>query len=387
MQSKTERYHTVVIGAGQAGLATGYYLAQHGVTDFAILESQERVGDSWRKRWDSLRLFTLASWSSLPGLPFPAPQKEYYPSKDEAADYLEQYATKFKLPVQLGVRVEQLTREGDVYVLRAGDRRIEAGNVVVAAGPFQKPRIPSFASELDPGITQLHSSAYRNPGQLKDGDVLVAGAACSGCEIAMELKGYHRDQLHKIRRGSQSNGMSRRVILAGPDVGREPPRIIMHTLAPFIMRQTRDTFLGKKIFNVVRKKGHPLVDFSYKDLKKVGVERAGRVIGAYKGKPQLEDGRVLDVANVIWATGYSIDFSWIDRPIFEEDGYPRHVRGVVEEEPGLYFVGLIFLYTISSQLWIGVPRDTTYIADALVRRSRQPAGETIGRMNGLSAAG
>lgn len=134
--------------------------------------------------------------------------------------------------------------------------------------------------------------------------------------------------------------------------------MLLDLLAPFMMSRPRDSFIGKKLFHIARNQGHPLVDFNYEDLKKVGVERAGRVAGPNGGKPQLEDGSVLDVANVIWATGYRIDFSWIDLPIFEQDGYPRHVRGVVEDEPGLYFVGLIFLYTLSSHLWRGVQRDT-----------------------------
>lgn len=371
MQSKGERFHTVVIGAGQAGLATGYYLAERGVDDFVILEGNQRVGDSWRNRWDSLRLFTMASWSDMPGMPFPSNTKAYYPTKDEAADYLEQYATKFKLPVRLGVRVERVARDGDRYIVCAGDRRIEAKNVVVAGGPFQRPRIPDFASDLDPSIMQLHSSAYRNSKQLKDGDTLIVGAAVSGCEISMELKGYHRDMLHKIRRRSEASESSGgRVILAGRSVATEPPRVVLRLLAPFVMNRPRNSFIGKKLFHIARTQGHPLVDFNYKDLKKVGVERAGRVVGVDGGKPRLDDDRVVDVANVIWATGYKIDFSWIDLPIFESDGYPRHVRGVVEGESGLYFVGLIFLHTLSSHLWRGVQRDTKYVAEELVRRSK-----------------
>ena len=380
MQSQTERLHTVVIGAGQYGLLTGYYLAESGVSvnDFVILEAHERVGDSWRKRWDSLRLFTPASWSDLPGLPFPAPSKKHFPSKEEAANYLEQYAAKFKLPVRLGVRVESIAREGDIYVVTAsGGRRFEAKNVVVAAGPFQKPRIPSFASQLDPSINQFHSSAYRNPAQLKDGNTLIVGAAVSGCEIAMELKGYHRNALHKLKKSDGSAGTPHRVVLAGPKVASEPPRAILMLFASFMMSRPKDSVIGKKLFNIARHMGHPIVDFTYKDLAKVNIERAGRVTGVSGGKPQLDDGSVLDVANVIFATGYGIDFSWIKLPIFEEDGYPRHARGVVENEPGLYFVGLIFLHTLSSHLWRGVKRDTKYVADALVRRSHAKGSAAV----------
>jgi putative flavoprotein involved in K+ transport len=353
----TERVNTVVIGAGQAGLATGYYLSEAGI-DFQIVDAAPRLGGSWRSRWDSLRLFTQAHWNDLPGMPFPvepARRKTYLPTKEEMADFLEQYAARFSLPVRLGVKVERLHREGDHYVITTPFRRIEARNVVVATGPFQKPRIPSFAGALSPSISQLHSSGYRNAAELAPGDALVVGAAASGCQIAIEL------------------AEGRRVHLAGRNVGIEPSgpiaSLIFDPLVPWLFSQPRTTLIGKQFFKVARHSGHPLVGLDYGDVKRAGVERVPRVSGVREGKPELEDGRTLDVANVVWCTGHDVDFSWIDVPIFDPDGYPRHYRGVVDEAPGLYFIGLIFLYALRSHVIFGAGKDAKYLVEELVRRN------------------
>src|SRR5579884_417399 len=176
-----ERIQTIVIGGGQAGLSVGYHLARRGLP-FVILDANERIGDSWRKRWDSLRLFTPARYDGLAGMPFPAPAFTFV-TKDEMADYLEAYAARFALPVRTGVRVDRLSRHGDRFDVTAGGLRFEAENVVVAMSNYQQPRVPPFAHELDPGISQLHSSEYRNPSQLRDGSVLIVGAGNSGAEI------------------------------------------------------------------------------------------------------------------------------------------------------------------------------------------------------------
>src|SRR5215213_1461344 len=186
---ETEFFETVIIGGGQAGLTAGYYLAKHD-RPFVILDANERVGDAWRKRWDSLRLFTPASFNGLPGFRHEAPAWSF-PTKDEMADYLEAYAVRFELPVRTGVRVDGLSSEADRYVVAAGDRRFEADHVVVASGAYQSPWVPAFAPELDPGIVQLHSSEYRNPSQLQEGGVLVVGAANSGAEIALDVSRDH----------------------------------------------------------------------------------------------------------------------------------------------------------------------------------------------------
>src|SRR6266498_1861044 len=159
--SGTDHFETVIVGGGQAGLSVGYHLAKRG-RRFVILEANPRIGDAWRKRWDSLRLFTPARYDGLPGWPFPAPAWSF-PTKDEVADYLEAYAARFDLPVRTGIRVDGLSREGDRYVVVSGERRFEADRIVVATGAERVPKLPPFAFELDSAIVLLHSSDYRNP--------------------------------------------------------------------------------------------------------------------------------------------------------------------------------------------------------------------------------
>jgi putative flavoprotein involved in K+ transport len=347
----------VVIGGGQAGLSVGYQLAKRDLP-FVILDANERIGDSWRKRWDSLKLFTPARYDGLPGWPFPAPAWSL-PTKDEVADYLEAYAARFDLPVRSGVRVDGLSREADRYVVTAGDRRFEAEHVVVASGAYQRPRVPAFAPELDPGIVQLRSSEYRNPSQLREGGVLVVGAGNSGAEIALEV--------------SRSHG----VCLSGRHPGSEPTRpgsLADRLITPviwfvFTHVLTADTPPGRKAAAQLRSQGLPLARVKPADLLAAGVERIhARTVSARDGLPQLDDGRVLDVTNVIWCTGFVPDFNWIDLPVFAEDGAPVHDRGIVRSEPGLYFVGLFFLYSVASSLVGGVGRDAEHIARHIASR-------------------
>ena len=164
---ETHNYHTIVIGAGQAGLSVGYFLKQQG-RDFIILDANERVGDSWRERWDSLRLFTPARYDGLVGMPFPGPS-HYFPTKDEMADYLEAYAERLQLPVRTGVRVERLSRQEDRFVVRSGDLRLEVSNVVVAMANYQsRSCLPCGRAGFQ--HRAAHSYEYRSPSQFQDGD-------------------------------------------------------------------------------------------------------------------------------------------------------------------------------------------------------------------------
>jgi len=347
-----QRYQTVVIGAGQAGLSVGYYLKKGGQS-FVVLDAGERIGDSWRKRWDSLRLYSPAMRDGLPGMPFPAPRTSY-PTKDEMGDYLEAYAARFELPVRSGAAVETLTMENGCYVANAGRERFEAENVVVATGVFKRPYTPEFAGELDPSITQLHSNDYRNLSQLQDGPVLVVGAAHSGSDIAHEASAAHE------------------VILSGTDTGQIPVpiesrrgRIGFRVLA-FVGAHllNADTPMGRKMRPHVRHGGGPLLRYRRQDLLAAGVERVlARTVGVEHGLPVLDDGRVLDVRNVVWCTGYRPDFGWIRFP-FElgEDGFPVQYRGVAASSPGLYFTGLPFLHSFASMLIAGSGRDAKRVA-------------------------
>ena len=347
----TERFDTVIVGGGQAGLATGYHLKKRGVS-FVILDANERVGDAWRKRWDSLRLFTPARYSGMPGWRFPA-RGSYMPTKDEIAEYLEAYASRFDLPIRKGVRVDGVTRQGDHFVVTAGDRRFEADSVVVASGAHQIPRVPAFARELDPGIVQLHSSEYRNPSQLRDGGVLLVGVGNSGADIGMEVV---RD---------------RPTWLSGKANGHIPFRIEGFFARNVLLRVVRfvghhvltvKTPIGRKVRRKFQTQGGPLVRVKPKDLAAAGVEPVARTAGVKDGLPLLEDGRVMDVSNVIWCTGFRRDFSWIDLPILGEDGEPAHDRGVLPDVPGLYFVGLLFQYAATSDVLPGVGRDAEHVA-------------------------
>lgn len=343
-------FETIVIGGGQAGLSLGYYLKRLG-RSFVILDANERLGGSWRTRaWDSLRLFTPARYNGLPGWPFPAPGWSY-PTARETADYLEAYAERFELPVRLGTRVARLTKPNGRFMVEAGDERLTADCVVFASGFHGIPSIPAFAGELDPGIVQMHSSDYRNPSQLRPGGVLLVGAGNSGADIAMDVSRTHRTWL------------------SGPDKG-QIPFPIEHPLRRVVLPMlwflaghvlTVRTPLGRKARPHVLESGAPRIRVKTADLDAAGVEQVPRTVGVEDGRPLLEDGRVLDAANVIWCTGFRQDYSWIDVPVFDGDGAPVHERGVAAE-PGLYFLGLDFLYSFASENVGGVRRDAKHIA-------------------------
>ena len=359
-----EHVDTVVIGASQSGLAVGYHLMRAG-RPFVILDEHDRVGDAWRRRWDSLRLFTTAKYDGLPGMPFPAHHRSY-PSKDEVADYLEAYAERFDLPVMTGVRVEQVARHGQLFDVAAGERTLSAANVVVATGASHTPRVPGFAGQLDAAILQLHSSEYRNPSQLRDGGVLVVGAGNSGAEIALEVSQHHPTWL------------------SGPDTGQEPtsagslPDRLLMPLMWLVASKvlTVKTPLGRKVrrhfFEPPR--GIPLGRVRRKDIAAAGIERVPRVAGVQDGYPTLDDGRTLEVATVLWCTGFVLDLSWIDLPVTDEYGFPVQERGAVPSQPGLYFLGLPFLHSLSSGLLGGVGRDAAHIAEHIATRA---AGRTV----------
>jgi putative flavoprotein involved in K+ transport len=367
-----ERFETVIVGGGQAGLAVGYHLARQG-RRFVILDASQRTGDVWRQRWDSLHLFTPARYDGLPGMPFPAPAFSY-PTKDQVADYLQAYATRFSLPVRTGVRVDRLSRDGDRYVVAFGDRRLLADHVVVASGAYQKPRIPAFAAELDPRILQLDPTRYRDPSQLPAGGVLVVGAGNSGAEIAFEVSRTHPTWL------------------SGPATGHLPVRTGSRwdqlLTPPFWWFASRvltvQTPIGRKVRPKALITTAPLERVRPKELAAAGVERVPRTVGIQHGSPMLEDGRVMDVATVLWCTGFRPDFTWVDLPVFDQDGAPAHHRGVVGSQPGLYFVGLWFLSAFTSSLLGGVGSDAEHIVEQIASRSPQfqmlggPEGQPAG---------
>jgi putative flavoprotein involved in K+ transport len=366
----TTRVNTIVIGAGQTGLSVGYHLKQRGV-DFIILDASERIGDVWRRRWDSLRLFTPAQHAGLDGMPFPAPAFSF-PTKDEFADYLESYARTFALPVRSHVRVERLTRIGGRYLVVSGHQRFEADNVVVAMAQYQQRRIPPFARDVAPRIRQLHALDYRNREQFQPGGVLVVGAGNSGAEIALEAVATHQTWLA----GPSTGAVPYRVdgLAARLGMTRFMLRVVFHRLLSIA------TPIGRRLRPKMLHGAAPLIRIKPNDLIAAGVARVPRVVSVRDGLPVLDDGRVLDVTNIVWCTGFDAGFSWIDLPVFGADGSPLHAAGVVPSQPGLYFVGLHFLYAFSSDMIHGVGRDAARIAGVIAaHRSFQaaPAGMAL----------
>ncbi len=361
LESSAPSLDVIVIGGGQAGLSVGYHLAKRGLR-FVILDAHARVGDAWRKRWDSLKLFSPARFDALDGMPFPLPG-DAFPTRDEMADYLEAYAAHFELPVKSGVRVDSLTKRDGRYLVKAGELRFEADQVIVAMSGYQQPRVPELAKQLHPNLLQLHSSEYRSATQLREGPVLIVGAGNSGAEIGFELVKQQRS-----------------VWVSGPDTGNVPFRIngfmgrwlLVRLLFRVIFHRvlTIRTPMGKKARPKMLHGATPLIRTQTRDLIAAGARRCARVTSTRGGQPVLADGTVLDVTNVIWCTGYSAGFSWIELPIFDDQGDPRHVGGIVESQPGLYFVGLPFLYAMSSSMIHGVGRDAQRIVSAAAERAR-----------------
>lgn len=347
---------TIVIGGGQAGLAAGYWLRRAG-RPFAILEAGAAVGDAWRHRWDSLRLFTPARYNALPGLDFPGPRYAL-PSKDEVAGYLREYARRFQLPVRLREAVESVTHDGRRFRVRTRDgQAIAAESVIVATGANQRPRVPSFAASVAARVVQLHSSAYRRPAQLPAGRVLVVGAGNSGAQVAIELAAAGRE-----------------VILSGRDTGSIPRKLlgrdIYDWLWPTVMRPTVESCLGRRLMGGRRFTGDPLIGIGARDFALPGLARAGRTVGVRDGHAVLEDGAVLDdLAAIVWCTGYRPDYGWLELPALGLDGHPLHRRGVSTAVAGLGFVGMRFQDRLGSALLGGVGEDAAQVVAALSGRS------------------
>jgi putative flavoprotein involved in K+ transport len=336
----------VVIGAGQAGFAMGYYLACQG-RRFVILERGDSIAPAWRERWDSLTLFTPRRYSSLPGLLFPG-DPDGYPTRDEVIAYLERYAETFKLPIELNSTVRRLSREDGRFVLELDGRTITADQVVVATGPFQTPYVPKLADELDPEVWQAHSTGYRGPSDVPEGTALVVGGGNTGFQIAKELSATHKVILSV---GSRQKPLPQR--LAGRD-------LFWWLTKTGLIHKTVESRLGKRL-----KDRDTLIGSSPRELTRhYGVELKPRAIAASGRTVRFEDGSEVEVDAVIWATGYRPDYSWIDLPIFGSEGRLRHRRGVTDV-PGLYFLGLTWQHTRGSALVGWVKDDAQFIAERI----------------------
>jgi putative flavoprotein involved in K+ transport len=343
---ETRHLKVVIIGGGQAGLATGYFLKKLN-KEFIILDDNEKIGDSWRKRWDSLLLFTPSQHDSLPGMPFPA-SRGSFPGKDQMADYLKSYAMGFSLPVKSGVKVNHIYASDNHFVIESSDERIIADKVVIATGTNPHPYVPSISADIAHDIYQIHSSGYRNPEALPAGDVLVVGAATSGIEIALEISKTHK------------------TFISGKPTFHIPDNLLKYAgevywwFASNIL--TINTPIGKKAKKSIIHGGSPLIRVSYGDLNAAGVETLPRLTKVNNGRPQLENGSVLNVSCIIWATGYMPDFSWIEKNVTDETGWPITKRGISSIIKGLYFVGIPFQFGLTSGLVGGVGRDAEYVS-------------------------
>lgn len=355
--SRTPAHHDVlVVGAGQAGLALGHSLAARGA-DFLLVDAAPEIGHSWRSRWDSLRLFSPAQYDSLPGMPFPAPA-DTHPTKDDVADYLAAYAARFDLPVRSSSPVLRLYREPDgTFAAATPTDTVRARQVVVATGPFQAPRVPAVAAQLDSSVPQLHSAAYRNPTQLPGGGrVLVVGAANSGLQIAAELA---TTQPVTVAVGSTPLQLPQRI--AGRDLFTWLTRAGFFTVPA-----------GSRIARRLRARGDLVIGSRRGDLRRRGIDLRPRLTGFTGRTAAFADGSTTDVDAVVWATGYRSDHSWLDVPGVVVDGQVRHTAGVTEV-PGLYFLGLPWQTCRGSALLGFVGADAATLADRMATDLRRPA--------------
>ena len=361
-QQEPEGLGTVIVGAGQTGLATAYFLGRAGVPS-VVLDDHARVGDQWRQRYDSLLLNSPAQYDGLPGLPFPAPHGSY-PTGAEMGDHLERYVERMGIVVRPGVAVRSVDRQPDgTWLLSTSAGDLLAENVVMAGGAEQLPRVPDVAAELDPGIRQLHSSGYRNPGQLLPGPVLVVGAAQSGADLAWEIAqaGHETWLAGRVMPEVPVPFGSRRFRTALP---------VLWFLANHVL--TVRTPMGRRMQPQIRRGGTPLIRVRRADLAGIGVHLVEeRVVGTDDGRPVLSDGTVLDVANVVWCTGFRQEFGLVHPDVTGDDGYPRGDGGVVEDLPGLYYVGLLFQTAFASMLIGGAGRDAKRIAAHIAARARR----------------
>ena len=344
-RSPGSRFDVAVIGAGQAGLAIGYFLAEQG-RRFTILEASDSIGAAWRGRWDSLVLFTPRRYDSLPGLQFPG-DPDGYPGREEVIDYLESYASTFDLPVQLNSAVQSIASSGDAFILGLGGRTVQADQVVVATGPFQAPNVPSFAADLAPDVVQMHSTGYRGPSDVPEGIVVVVGGGNTGFQIARELSATHTVHLAI---GSRQTPLPQQVL------GRD---LFWWLTKTGLIKTTVESRVGRRA-----RDRDTLIGSSTRDVKRHGVEVESRVVRVSDRAMKFEEGGELEVDAVIWATGYRSDYSWIDVPVFDQDGRLLHRRGITDH-PGLFFLGLTWQHTRGSALLGWVKDDAEFICERI----------------------
>jgi putative flavoprotein involved in K+ transport len=354
------RSEVAIVGAGQAGLAMGYFLQHKGIP-FVIFERSDSIGPAWRERWDSLTLFTPRRYSGLPGLPFPG-DPDGYPTRDEVIDYLERYAGAFELPIESNREVRELRAEDGQFLLEVGGRTRAADQVVVATGPFQTPYIPALRDHLSPEVFQAHAVGYRRPSDLPQGTVLVVGGGNTGFQIAKELSATHKVVLSV---GSRQKPLPQR--FAGRD-------LFWWLTKTRLLSTTAESRLGSRL-----RHREMLIGSSPRELRRrYGVELEPRAVAASGRAVRFENGSEVEVDAVIWGTGYRPDYSWINLPIFDADGRLRHRRGLTDVA-GLCFLGLTWQHTRGSALIGFVKDDAQFLAERIEELARSRAGRVLER--------
>ncbi|WNC73756.1 NAD(P)/FAD-dependent oxidoreductase [Thalassotalea psychrophila] len=347
-------YDYIVVGGSQAGLAMGYQLKKLDVS-FLIVDSGNEIGSAWLNRWDSLTLFTPKQYNGLPGLPYQGPNE--YPTKVDVAAYLTNYVSKFKLPIQLKTTVQALHKNNQTYTLDTSMGELHCKNVVVATGPFHTPFIPDCAANIDAGITQLHSSAYKGPKQLQQGDTLVVGGGDSAVQILAEIS--------ETDRTCYSSGINSLASLPQSFLGKT----LWWWLKNIgVLSLSKYSYLGKQI----AKRMQPVIGTNVKKLlKKSNIKQVGRTVAATSNSITFSDTEVHSIKNIVWATGYKPDFSWLGNVKLDEQGYPENYRGVSAVQ-GLYFIGLPWMHTRGSATLGGVGKDSEYLHQYITNLTATP---------------
>jgi putative flavoprotein involved in K+ transport len=344
-------YDVLVIGAGQAGLTLGYYLRQAGLP-FVIVDAADQIGAAWAQRWDSLVLFTPRQYNAMPGLGFDG-DPGWEPTRDEVISYLHRFATEHELPIELHSPVTALEERDGRYMAELPGRMIAADQVVVATGPFQKPRIPAFASSVAAEVYQTHSIGYRRARDVPPGRVVVVGGGNTGYQIAEELAADHEVVLAV---GSRQTPLPRRLF------GRQ---IFWWLTRLGLLNVSVESRLGKRF-----SRREALIGSSPHKAGRSGIVLKPRAEGASGRTVRFADGTATDVDAIIWATGYRPDYSWITPPVVDAEGRVRHRRGVTDR-PGLYFLGLTWQHTRGSALLGFVSGDARYISEQVIARARR----------------
>jgi len=408
----TEKIDTVIVGGGQGGLSTSYFLSQQG-REHIILEQTLQAAKAWRERWDSFTFNTPNWMTQLPGVEYEGNEPDGFLARDEIIRYFEEYIKRNKLPVRYGIQVKAIMKTADGYLVETDKTDYMAANVVVATGLFQHPKDLPFRKDLSAEIVQLHSSEYRNPGALPEGAVLVVGSAQSGCQIAEEL--YQNGRKVYMALGNAGRFPRR---YRGMEATRWLDKIGFFDKTPDMLPSSKARFAGSPhltgkdgghtinlhqfardgvtlLGHIKNARGYRITlvpdlkdclakgdqfeaemvrqidDYINRQGLDVPLETLPELRNGYESEEILElDLQEAGISSIVWATGFSFDFSLVKLPIFDEFGFPVQKRGVTEY-PGLYFVGIPFLYSFKSGILYGVGEDAAYVAKHISSRVLQ----------------